>query len=95
MSDTSTNQTLIDRFNALGDKTRYKLLSLLSTKKEICVSELASEIGISTAGVSQQLKIMEVVGLVKRERLGQKICYQVKTEDPINKELIKIIKKGK
>lgn len=89
-----TQTSLIDRFSALGDKTRYKLLALLSSREEICVSELAGEIGISTAGVSQQLKILEHAGLVERHRNGQKICYQVKSEDPINKEIIKIIKQG-
>lgn len=90
----SSQKSLIDRFSALGDKTRFRLLSLLSTKSEICVSELAEEIGISTAGVSQQLKVLENAGLVVRQRNGQRICYQVKTDDPLNKELIELIKEG-
>ena len=68
---------LVNKFNALGDKTRFRLLQLLLEDDGICVSELASEIKISNAGVSQQLKIMEQAGIMTRKRMGQKICYSV------------------
>ncbi|HEX9679629.1 MAG TPA: metalloregulator ArsR/SmtB family transcription factor [Candidatus Saccharimonadales bacterium] len=64
-------------FNALGDGTRYKIVSLLLKDSTLCVSEVAARVGISTAGVSQHMKILEKVGLVKPLRNGQKICYQV------------------
>ena len=88
---TKDETKLIDRFNALGDKTRYKLFYLLNTENEICVSELAERIGISNAGVSQQLKVLEQAGLIERNRMGQKICYTVDAQDEINKKVLKII----
>jgi len=86
-----SNNQLTSVFNALGDKTRFALLSILSKDEEICVSELAQKVGISNAGVSQQLKILEQVGLIKRKRRGQKICYEVKVEDSVIKKIVKLI----
>ncbi len=82
---------LVQKFSALGDKTRFRLLSLLSGKEELCVSELAEEVGISNAGVSQQLKILEQAGLVERNRMGQKICYTVREDEELNKKVLKLI----
>ena len=80
-----------DIFKALGDKTRYKLMKLLLERKNICVSELAEEVNISVAGVSQQLKILEQAHLIERCREGQRICYAVDTTSPTNKKLLKIL----
>lgn len=88
---TETDSELIGIFNALGDKTRYHILKLLSNNEHICVSEIAEEVGISNAGVSQQLKILEQAGLVERNREGQKICYTVKLNNEVNRKLYKLI----
>ncbi len=88
---TETDNQLIDIFSALGDKTRYQILKLLSSEEDICVSELAEQVGISNAGVSQQLKILEKAGLVERNRMGQKICYSVKISNDVNRKLYKLI----
>ena len=82
---------LVDIFSALGDRTRFKLLKLLSKDNEICVSELAAEVGISNAGVSQQLKVLEQAGLVERQRMGQKICYQISSDSKVNQKLLDLI----
>ncbi len=88
---TDTNKRLVSIFSALGDKTRFRLLTLLRKKEDICVSELADEVGISNAGVSQQLKILEQAGLVERKRNGQKICYQISSDSEVNRKLLKLI----
>lgn len=84
---------LVQIFDALGDKTRFSLLKILAERDEICVSELASEVQISTAGASQQLKVLEKVGLIIRNRKGQKICYTVNKADIDNQRLFEIINK--
>lgn len=78
-------------FSALGDKTRLKIFDILRRKRDICVSELAKKLGISVSAVSQQLRILELSGLVARIRNGQMICYEVKKVDPIVKSIIKIL----
>ena len=89
--DASVNAKLIRAFDALGDATRFKLVKLLEKHDDICVSEIASEVGISTAGASQHLKILEQAGLVDRKRQGQKICYRINRENNENKRLIDMV----
>ncbi len=86
------SRKLISMFNSLGDKTRYRIVELLSTRKDICVSELSTELGISTAGTSQQLKILEQGGILEPERMGQRICYRIRKEDKTVQQVIKLIK---
>ncbi|HIA91653.1 TPA: ArsR family transcriptional regulator [Candidatus Saccharibacteria bacterium] len=86
-------QNFTDTFKALGDNTRYKLVKLLMSKKDICVSELADEIDISVAGVSQQLKILEKANIIERIRDGQKICYKIDSNNPQTKKVLSLIKK--
>ena len=87
----STDSKLVKLFDALGDSTRFKLVRLLARKEELCVSELADQVGISTAGASQHLKILEHAGLVDRNRMGQKICYTINKEDQANEQLFDMI----
>lgn len=89
---TKTINNITAAFSALGDKTRFKIYELLNKHSEICVSELAGEVGISTAGVSQQLQVLEKAGLIERKRMGQKICYQVVDRGELNKDILKIVR---
>lgn len=78
-------------FNALGDKTRFRLFQLLSEKDSICVSQLAEELSITPACVSQHMKILTEAGLVSRVREGQRVCYEINTDSPSKKALSEII----
>ena len=80
-------------FDALGDGVRYRMFKLLAKRKDVCVSELAELFMISTPAASQQLKILELNGLVKKERMGQSICYCVDKGDPMVKSIVKLITK--
>ncbi len=76
-------ESLTQAFGALGDKTRYRLFEMLGTKPDICVGELAHELRISSAAVSQHMKILADAGLVHRIRDGQRVCYQIANDSPI------------
>lgn len=78
-------------FGALGDSTRYRIISLLKSQPELCVSEVAASIGISPAGVSQHMKVLESSGLVRPLRVGQRTCYQLLTAEASNRVLLKLI----
>lgn len=82
---------IVKAFNALGDATRFKLIKILARKEELCVSELASEVGITTAGASQHLKVLEQAGLIDRNRNGQKICYSINKSSSENKKLFDVV----
>lgn len=78
-------------FSALGDKTRFRLFQLLSEKQQICVSQLAEELSITPACVSQHMKVLSDAGLVDRVRDGQRVCYQIITDSPSKKALSELI----
>jgi len=64
---------------ALADETRFKLVELLITH-DLCVGALALKLGISAAAVSQHLKLLRDVGLVKGEKRGYWTHYGVDRE---------------
>ena len=66
----------IDRvFYALSDRTRRKLLELLSAGPA-SVSKLAEPLGVTLAAVVQHLKVLEESGLVTTRKEGRvRICH--------------------
>jgi len=79
-------------FNALADVGRFRIFKLLLSRKDICVTDVANVLQISLPAASQQLRIMEHSGLVRKERMGQMMCYSICDDDPLVKSIIKIIK---
>lgn len=70
-------------FSALGDPTRLRLLKLLSQQHDpdaLCVNALVSILGISQPAVSQHLRVLKSVGLVRGERRGYHVHYSVDPE---------------
>ena len=71
-----TLKELVNRFKALGDETRFKLFLLLS-ENNICVKGLAKVLNISESAVSQHLKVLRNAGLIKGEKIGYFVHYNV------------------
>jgi ArsR family transcriptional regulator len=70
-------------FTALGDPTRLKLVKLLcrqSLPDALCVNALASRLGITQSAVSQHLRVLKSIGLVKGERKGYYVHYCINRE---------------
>ncbi|MEX0668556.1 MAG: metalloregulator ArsR/SmtB family transcription factor [Candidatus Saccharimonadales bacterium] len=96
-SPKSTETDIAKLFDGLGDPTRLKIVCLLLENGELCVSDIKEEIGISMPGTSQQLRVLENAGLLKRLPMGQKACYIPNHSNPQAKLLfscIKTLKKG-
>lgn len=87
----SREERLVSAMQLLGDKSRFRMFKLLSSDKQLCVSEIADAVDISVPAVSQHFRIFELVGLVDKQRNGQKICYQLRTDDKFVQELIRLI----
>lgn len=79
-------------FKALGDPVRLGILKLFMKRRDLCVTDIANIFNISVPAASHQLKILELVGLVERKRMGQMICYEIKNHSPIVKSVIRILK---
>jgi DNA-binding transcriptional ArsR family regulator len=85
-----TKPKLNKLFQALGDPTRYKMVKIITLQPTICVSELASEVGITPAGASQHLTVLEKVGLVEPYRDGKKVCYKL-LQGNANRRVLKLM----
>lgn len=60
-------------FKALADETRLRLVALLARQergKALCVSRLARELDVTPSAVSQHLRVLKNLGLVRGERRG-------------------------
>lgn len=65
------NEERIDRlFSALGDRTRRKMLMML-TKGSLNVSELGEPFGTTKQAISKHLKVLEEAGLISKEKDGR------------------------
>ena len=67
-------------FGALSAPTRLKLVELLCRQRDpdaLCVNALAALLGVTQSAVSQHLRVLKAIGLVKGERRGYRIHYFV------------------
>jgi len=72
---------MADLFKALGDPTRLKILRMIATKKnDLYVAEIAKKLSISVSAVSQHFKVLKSVKLVKPQRNGFHMYYQVNND---------------
>ena len=94
MQISKDEERLIFAMQLLGDKTRYKIFKLLMTRDEMCVTDIADELDVTVSAISQHFRNFELIGLVDKERMGQKMCYILKADDYLVKELSVMIKKG-
>ena len=70
-------------FAAFSDPTRLMLLRLLcrqGSSHALCVNALASLLGVTQSAVSQHLRILKSIGLVKGERRGYHIHYFINND---------------
>ena len=69
-----------EKFKALGVESRIRIIELLKERGALSVNEIADVLGITASAVSQHLKVLKYAGLVKNERRGYWIHYEV---DPV------------
>ena len=87
-SITQSEERMVRIMQLLGDPTRFKMLKVLTSQREMCVSEIAHELDVTVSAVSQHFRSFEFLGLVNKQRTGQKICYKLKNNDPFVETLI-------
>ncbi len=66
-------------FKIFGDSTRVKIINAL-IDNELCVCEIANNIGVSQSAVSHQLRILKSAKLVKYKKKGNCIYYSLADE---------------
>ena len=78
---------LAETFRALADSSRVKIVSSL-LQQELCVCDLAAVVGMSESAVSQHLRILRNLRLVKTRREGKLVYYAL--DDAHVRELLDV-----
>ena len=66
-----------EMFKALAVETRVKIIELLKSEGPLGAKKIAQRVGVTTAAVSQHLKILRQAGFVRSERNGYWIPYSI------------------
>mgnify|MGYP001041451791 CR=1 FL=1 len=69
-----------EKFKALGVESRIRIIELLKERGPLGVNEISQVLGITASAVSQHLKVLKYAGLVRNERRGYWVHYEV---DPV------------
>ena len=67
-------------FKVLAVDSRIRIIELLKQKGPLGANEMSERLGITPSAVSQHLKILKHAGLVRNERKGYWIPYEI---DPV------------
>ena len=76
MPDEAKLLMLSDFFKILGDGTRQRILFSID-REALCVCEICAILGMTKSAVSHQLKILRSSNLVRSERRGKNIYYEL------------------
>ena len=64
-------------FKVLGVESRIRIIDLLKQKGPLGANELSEALGITPSAVSQHLKVLRYAGLVRSERKGYWLPYEI------------------
>lgn len=71
-----TTATLVPMFSALGDETRWRILTALGDG-DASASALAVRLPVSRQAIAKHLAVLQEVGLVEPVRVGREVQYRV------------------
>jgi DNA-binding transcriptional ArsR family regulator len=74
--DDQVYASLAETFGALADSNRAKIVYSLA-EQELCVGDIACVVGISESAVSQHLRILRTLRLVKQRKEGRLMYYSL------------------
>ncbi len=70
-------RALMGVFKVLANDTRLRLIHALVRKEELCVTDLASAVGMTPQAVSNQLQRLVDQGILGSRRNGNQIYYRI------------------
>lgn len=73
-------ERLAGTFKVLANDTRLRLLHALARAGELCVSDLAAEVGMAPQAVSNQLQRLADRRILATRRAGNRILYRIVDE---------------
>jgi DNA-binding transcriptional ArsR family regulator len=76
----------MDKFSALSDPTRRKIIEMLANQGPLSAADICSHFKVSPPAISQHLKILREANLVEVEKRAQQRIYQINPEAMIELE---------
>lgn len=78
LPDEDEARDLAEKFKALGDPVRLRLMALVATHPagEVCVCEMTSHFDLKMATISYHLKVLRTAGLIVGDRRGTWVYYR-------------------
>jgi DNA-binding transcriptional ArsR family regulator len=76
LADVTTYERVADLFGALGGRTRVKIVHALQ-QQELCTGDLAALVGVTESAVSQHLRTLRALHIVKARRAGKFVYYSL------------------
>lgn len=70
---------LSEFYKIFGDQTRLRILDAL-LNKPLCVSEISELLDMTQSAISHQLKNLRASNLVKTEKIGKNVYYNISDE---------------
>jgi ArsR family transcriptional regulator len=86
LPDEDDAKDLAEKFKALGDPVRLRLMTLVATHPdgEVCVCEMTSHFQVTMATISYHLKVLRTAGLIMGDRRGTWVYYRA-TPDALHR----------
>src|ERR1041385_8001572 len=69
-----------ERFRALADTTRVRMLNLLARNAELCVCDMQANFDLSQPTISHHLSLLKKAGLVESDTRGRWAFYRAVPE---------------
>ncbi len=66
-----------ERFRALADPTRVRMLNLLVRNGELCVCDVQAHFDLSQPTISHHLSVLKRAGLVSSRQVGRWAFYEI------------------
>lgn len=91
---------LANLFSLAGNEVRLKILFLLYKEKQMCPCDLSDVLSMKVPAISQHLRKLKDVGIIRDKKVGQTIFYSIVEENvqPIMSliaDLASSVKQGK
>ena len=67
---------LSEFFKIFADPTRLRILEVL-INKPLCVNDISEKLNITQSAISHQLKYLRTSNLVKTEKVGKNVFYNI------------------
>ena len=77
---TEEQNDLAQFFKVLGHPARIAILQHISAQDACICNDLVEEIGLAQATISQHLKELKSIGLLKGDIEGKRMCYCINVE---------------